>query len=78
MRSLRKQSGVQIELPDSAEPIVLHAFEAFGSEVKAWHWLERANPLFGGASPLEILQFDPARFELVDDELTKIEHGVFI
>ena len=60
-----------------AEPIVRHALEAFGSEEKAWHWLERANPLFDGNTPIEILRTDRSRYELVDDELTKIEHGVF-
>jgi uncharacterized protein (DUF2384 family) len=64
-------------LSGDAEPIVQHALEAFGSEEKAWHWLERANPLFGGNSPIEILRTDRSRYELVDDELTKIEHGVF-
>ena len=60
-----------------AEPIVQHALEAFGSEEKAWHWLERATPLFDGDTPIGILRTDRSRYELVDDELTKIEHGVF-
>jgi len=64
-------------LSGDAEPIVQHALEAFGSEEKAWHWLERANPLFDGDAPIEILRTDRSRYELVDDELTKIEHGVF-
>ncbi len=51
--------------------------EAFGSEEKAWHWLERANPLLDGMTPIEILRTDRSRYELVDDEITRIEHGVF-
>ena len=51
-----------------AEPIVRHALEAFGSEEKAWHWLESANPLFDGNTPIEILRTDRSRYELVDDE----------
>jgi len=76
---LRNQhdSGSSIALSGDAEPIVQHALEAFGSEEKAWHWLERANPLFDGDAPIEILRTDRSRYELVDDELTKIEHGVF-
>ena len=70
-------SGSPIALSDDAEPIVRHALEAFGSEEKAWHWLECANPLFDGNTPIEILRTDRSRYELVDDELTKIEHGVF-
>jgi uncharacterized protein (DUF2384 family) len=78
MSRLRNQlnSGSPIALSGDAETIVQHALEAFGSEEKAWHWLERANPLFGN-SPIEILRTDRSRYELVDDELTKIEHGVF-
>jgi len=71
------QSGISTPLPGDADPIVQHALEAFGSEEKAWHWLGRANPLFDGNTPIEILQTDRSRYELVDDELTKIEHGVF-
>ena len=79
MRSLRNphQSGTPRALSVDAEPIVRHAIEAFGSEEKAWHWLERANPLFDGNTPIEILRTDRSQYELVDDELTKIEHGVF-
>ena len=80
MSRLRNQhhSGSPLALSGDAEPIVEHALEAFGSEEKAWHWLERANPLFDGNTPIEILRTDRSRYELVDDELTKIEHGVFI
>ena len=77
----RQQNRVHSEIPATlsaaAAPIVQHALEAFGSEERAWHWLERANPLLDGISPIEILQTDRSRFELVDDELTRIEHGVF-
>jgi len=55
---------------------VQHALEAFGSEEKAWHWLERANPLFDGNTPIENLRTDRSRYELVE-ERTKIEPGDF-
>ncbi|MBV9678984.1 MAG: DUF2384 domain-containing protein [Acidobacteriaceae bacterium] len=67
-----------VSIPAGAQEIVAHAFETFGSEEKAWHWLERTNPLFAGAAPIDILQTDPSRYELVEDELTRIDYGVFV
>jgi uncharacterized protein (DUF2384 family) len=64
-------------LSPEAYPIVQHAYETFGSMEKAQHWLERPNPLFAGSSALEILRNDPTRFALVDDELTRIDYGIF-
>ena len=66
------------QVPAGAEPIVTHALETFGTREKALHWLERMNPLFGGSAPIDILRTDPTLYEFVDDELTKIEHGVFV
>ena len=63
-------------LSGDTEPLVQHALEAFGSEEKAWRWLERANPLFDGNSPIENLRTDRSRYELVE-ERTKIEPGDF-
>ncbi len=67
-----------ISVPASAQQIIAHAFETFGSEEKAWHWLERPNGLFAGAAPIDILQTDPARYELIEDELMRIDYGVFV
>lgn len=74
----KRRSKDDISVPADAEPILRHALDTFGSEEKALHWLERANPLLGGSTPIEILQTDPARRELVEDELTRIDHGVFV
>ena len=68
----------RVEVPPEAQEILTHAFETFGSAEKAWHWLERPNTLFAGASPLHLLQTDPAQYELIDDELTRIDYGVFV
>ena len=67
-----------VMVPADAQAIVAHALETFGSEEKARHWLERPNALFAGSAPISILQDDPRRYELVEDELTRIDHGVFI
>jgi putative toxin-antitoxin system antitoxin component (TIGR02293 family) len=69
---------VGAEVPPEAQAILAHAFETFGSAEKAWHWLERPNTLLAGASPLQLLQTDPTRYELVEDELTRIDYGVFV
>jgi uncharacterized protein (DUF2384 family) len=67
-----------IDVPPDAKPILKHALETFCSEEKASHWLQRPNNLLGGSTPMEILQIEPARYEFVEDELTRIDHGVFV
>jgi putative toxin-antitoxin system antitoxin component (TIGR02293 family) len=69
---------VGVEVPPEAQAILTHALETFGSAEKAWHWLERPNTLFAGSSPLHLLQTDATQYELVEDELTRIDHGVFV
>ncbi len=34
--------------------------------------------LLGGSAPIQILQTDPTNYELIEDELTRIEYGVFV
>jgi putative toxin-antitoxin system antitoxin component (TIGR02293 family) len=51
-----------------------HALETFGDKSKANHWLNRPNHLFGGRTPVQVLETDP---ETVEDELTRIDHGIF-
>jgi len=69
--------NVRAQVSPEAQVIVAHALETFGSEAKAWLWLERPNVLLGGAAPIKLLQTDPASYELVEDELTRIDYGVF-
>ena len=66
------------DVPREALAIVKHAYETFGSSKKAIHWLERPNPIFGGPSAMEVLRCDPTKYELVEDELTRIDYGVFV
>jgi uncharacterized protein (DUF2384 family) len=76
--SNKGNSNVRSEVSPAAQPIVAHALETFGSEGKAWLWLERPNTLFAGSTPIQILQTDPTQYELVEDELTRIDYGVFV
>jgi uncharacterized protein (DUF2384 family) len=76
--SNKGNSNVRSEVSPAAQPIVAHALETFGSEGKAWLWLERPNALFAGSAPIQILQTDPTRYELIEDELTRIDYGVFV
>jgi len=52
-----------------------HAFDTFGTEAKALHWLHRPNHIFGGKTPIEALATDP---HTVEEELVRIDHGIFI
>jgi uncharacterized protein (DUF2384 family) len=76
--SNKGDSNLRVEVPPGAQAIVAHALETFGSESKAWLWLQRDNALLGGNAPIQILQTDPAKYELVEDELTRIDYGVFV
>ena len=46
--------------------VMSHAFETFGEESKAIHWLSRPNHLFAGRTPAEVLETEP---ESVEQEL---------
>jgi putative toxin-antitoxin system antitoxin component (TIGR02293 family) len=76
--SNKGNSNIRVEISPAAQAIVAHALDTFGSEGKAWMWLERPNALLGGSAPIQILQADPANHELVEDELTRIDYGVFV
>jgi hypothetical protein len=54
--------------------VLAHAAETFGSAQKAERWLKRPNPLLDGR-PLDRMELDP---KSIDDELTRIDHGVYV
>ena len=56
------------------EKVKAHVLETFGSRSRADHWLHRPNALFGGRTPLEMLDIDSA---VVEDELIRIDHGIY-
>jgi uncharacterized protein (DUF2384 family) len=53
----------------------LHVLETYGQEAKAVHWLNRPNHLFSGKTPAQVLETDP---ESAEQELTCIDHGIFV
>lgn len=61
--------------PTLSEQVRAHAFETFGQEAKAIHWLNRPNHLFGGKTPAEVLETEP---DSVERELIRIDHGIFV
>jgi hypothetical protein len=69
------RTGVGLPVAVTADTVKAHALEAFGSAGKVEHWLHRPNWLFQGRTPLQAVQTDPRS---VDDELVRIEHGVYI
>ena len=61
-----------------ADPTVAvraHAVETFGSEARANDWLSRPNVVFRGRTPNQILNENPAA---VEEELSRIDHGMFV
>jgi putative toxin-antitoxin system antitoxin component (TIGR02293 family) len=74
----KRDPNVKPEIPAAAQGILDHALDTFGSEEKAWMWLERPNNLLAGLAPIQILLNDPTKYELVADELTRIDYGVFV
>jgi len=59
----------------SPESVTSHAQATFGSREKARHWMNRANPLFHGKTPFEMIESDPVQ---VEAELVRIDHGVYV
>jgi uncharacterized protein (DUF2384 family) len=58
----------------SPDSVAAHALATFGSPEKARHWMNRANPLFRGKTPAQVIQFDLVG---VEAELVRIDHGVY-
>ena len=55
--------------------VLAHAVDTFGSRTNANAWLNKPNRVFHNQSPLQILTEDPAT---VEEELVRIDHGMFI
>jgi len=51
-----------------------NAVETFGSRFNANAWLYRPNRVFANKTPLQILTEDP---EAIEEELVRIDHGMF-
>jgi uncharacterized protein (DUF2384 family) len=59
----------------SRESVAAHALATFGSPEKARHWMNRANPLFHGKTPAQVIEFGLVG---VEAELVRIDHGVYM
>jgi len=59
----------------SPDSVAAHALATFGTSEKAEHWLNRANPLFQGKTPRQVIEFDLVG---VEAELVRIDHGVYV
>ena len=55
--------------------VAAHALATFGSPEKVRHWMNRANPLFLGKTPAQVIEFDLVG---VEAELVRIDHGVYV
>jgi len=69
-----KRISVDRQTMEYAE-VLAHAVDTFGSRTNANAWLNRPNRVFHNQSPLQILTQDPAA---VEEELVRIDHGMFI
>jgi putative toxin-antitoxin system antitoxin component (TIGR02293 family) len=55
--------------------VLAHAVDTFGSKTNANAWLNRPNRMFANQTPLQVLTEDPAA---VEEELVRIDHGMFV
>ena len=56
--------------------VVAHAIETFGSEEKAHRWLISSSGALGKESPYSFLK--AGNCEAVDEELSRIDYGVYL
>lgn len=81
-RTLHRYSDSDLLDPDLSEKTLQLALlyekgeSVFGNLSKFKIWMKFPNPVFGGKPPLELLDTHFG-FQIVSDELTRIEHGVF-
>lgn len=56
--------------------LAVHALHVFDDEEQAAGWFHDAIPALGGQTPVSLLDTE-AGIRLVDEELGRIEHGIF-
>lgn len=54
--------------------VLAHAVDTFGSRTRANAWLNRPSRIFNNQSPIQVLTQDPVS---VEEELVRIDHGIF-
>lgn len=67
--------GQSSRSPEEYSSVLAHAVDTFGSRINANAWLNKPNRLFHNQTPLQILTEDPAA---VEEELVRIDHGMFV
>jgi putative toxin-antitoxin system antitoxin component (TIGR02293 family) len=80
--SHRRQKHQRLSLEESDRLLRIarvsaQADEVFGNPEKARRWLRKPNRPLQGAVPLELLKTS-AGAELVQEELVRIEHGIYL
>ncbi len=76
LSALRSIAAIEGERSEAIEyaSVLSHAVDTFGSRTNANAWLNRPNRMFANKTPLQILTEDP---EAVEEELVRIDHGMF-
>lgn len=70
----KKRLTEGVTLMEYAE-VLAHAVDTFGSRTNANAWLNKPNRVFHNQTLLQILTEDP---DAVEEELVRIDHGMFI
>ncbi len=60
----------------SATRVIVHAIRTFGSEEKAHSWLLSSCGALNNEPPYELLK--AGKYEAVDEELDRIDYGVYV
>ena len=79
-RRLQANEPLTIQENDSllrVERIAAHSRRVFGDEVKAERWLRKPCRALEGVAPIELLPSESGAL-LVEQELNRIEHGIFL
>jgi hypothetical protein len=73
---LQAIAGHDAGLPEMATAVLEHAVTTFGSQTKAWDWLRSECGALQNRIPLDLLRQD--EIELVEEELSRIDHGAYV
>jgi putative toxin-antitoxin system antitoxin component (TIGR02293 family) len=80
-RELKESKTVRLNHPQNAvsfqfEEVFKHAIIVFGDQQLAEDWLKKPCRYLGNKIPLELIN-TPLGFQVIEDYLTRIEHGVY-
>jgi len=81
-RTLSRRKKTLLFAPDESDRLLrlarvfVHALRVFDDRDKAARWMTRPNRALGGVVPMSLLDTDIG-VQQVDEELGRIEHGIF-